>query len=145
MTTRAFFQKASSVGLISGSSTTAAWTSSSVMPRRRFQSVTALAFEILPIVSSLMRLRSPCGNDVSLVLVTVGVDDGDLDAVHQPDSVDPDLAVLEPVIHSLDRRSLEDPGCIGQPDCMPADVRNVLGGIPGEPHWLYLRYVFTQI
>src|ERR1700730_10914878 len=88
MTTRAVFQNALSVGRISGSSTTAAWTSSSVMPRSRFQSVATLALEVLPVVSTLMRLRSPCGNDVTLVLIPVGIDDRDLDAVHEPNGID---------------------------------------------------------
>src|SRR5216684_993063 len=104
------------------------------MPRSRFQLVAVLIFEVLPVVSPLMRLRSPCGNDVSLVLIPVSIDDRDLDAVHEPDRVDANFAVLEPIIDLLDGGSVENPHCIREADRMPEDVGEFLIGIPGEPH-----------
>src|SRR5260370_37334378 len=103
------------------------------MPRSRFQLVAVLVFEVLPVVSPLMRLRSPCGNDVSLVLIPVSIDDRDLDAVHEPDRVDANFAVLEPIIDLLDGGSGANPHCIREADRMPAEGRDVPIGIPAAP------------
>src|ERR1700730_11791741 len=77
ITTVAFFQKASSVGLMSGSAVIAARTSSSVMVRRRFQSVPGSVFEVLPEVSSFMGFGTPCRYQLSLVRGASGVAVGD--------------------------------------------------------------------
>jgi hypothetical protein len=45
---------------------------------------------------------------VSLVVVTVGVDDGDFDVVYQPDRVDSDFAVLKAVVYALDGRPIKN-------------------------------------
>src|SRR5437764_8171513 len=108
MTTRAFSQNASSVGLASGSLSTPACTCSSVMRRNRRQSVFGRVFEILPEVSSLMRFGPPRRNDLALVVIPVRVEDGDFDAVHETDRVDAYFAILEPVIGSLDCRTIEN-------------------------------------
>jgi hypothetical protein len=70
-TTGASFQKASSVGLASGSSLSAAGISSSVIERTRRQSVLGSVFEAVPDVSSLMRLRPPGQYDVALIRVAI--------------------------------------------------------------------------
>jgi hypothetical protein len=59
MTTRASFQKASSVGCASGSSMIPAWTSSSVMERTRRHFGLSSVVEVIPEVSSLTRFRLP--------------------------------------------------------------------------------------
>src|ERR1700752_4915220 len=60
ITTRASFQKASSVGFASGSSMIAACPSSSVIEQRRRQSVLGSVVEVVPEVSSLMRFGPSC-------------------------------------------------------------------------------------
>jgi hypothetical protein len=59
---RAHPSKFLSVGLMSGSAATPAWTSASVMLRSRFQSVAGSVFEVVPGVSSSKRFGfTPCG------------------------------------------------------------------------------------
>jgi hypothetical protein len=76
-------QRASSVDCASGSSTIAERISSSVIERRRRQSVLGSVFEMVPDVSSLMRFRPRGRYDVALVAVTIGIDHRDLDAVDE--------------------------------------------------------------
>ena len=69
-----------------------------------------------------MRFRPPCGDDVSLVIFAVGVDDRDLDAVHQPNRVDANLAVVEVIVDPLDYGAFEYSGSIGEGDPVPAYI-----------------------
>src|SRR5580692_7601603 len=86
---------------MSGSAVIAAWTSSSVILRRRFQSVAGSVFEVLPEVSSFMGFGPPGRYNVPLVGIAIGKNHRDLDAIHNPDGVDPYLSVLEAIIRPL--------------------------------------------
>src|SRR5882757_3306118 len=110
MTTRASFQNVPSVGFASGSSTIAAWISSSVIERRRRQSVLGLVFEMVPEVSSLMRFRPPGRFDVALVAVTIGIDHGDLDAIDKANCVGAFLTIVETVVDLFYGRSVKNSG-----------------------------------
>src|SRR5215510_8830355 len=104
MTTRASFQNASSVGVMSGSAVIAAWTSSSVMVRKRFQSVAGSVFDVLPEVSSFMGFGPPGRYEVPLIGFTIGINHRDLDAIHESDRVDPHLAIVKTIIRAFDCR-----------------------------------------
>ena len=80
------------------------------MVRRRFQSVPGSVFEVLPEISSFMGFGPPCRYELSFVTGAIGVGNGDLDAVHEADGVDPFFIVLEAIIDPLHRRPVEDPG-----------------------------------
>src|SRR6266702_3995777 len=118
------------------------------MPRSRRQSVCVSDFEVLPVVSPFMGFRSPCGYDVSLVVVPVGVDHGNLDAVHHSDRVDANLTVIEAIIDAFNGRPVEDPSGIRKGNRVPTDIEEVLVRVPGEPHGriyvLCLPYSRTQ-
>src|SRR4051794_2492480 len=102
------------------------------MRRSRSQSVFGSALEVFPEVSPLMGFSSPCGNDVPLVVVPVGIDHRDFDAVHQPDRINPNLTVFEAVIDPLNARPFKNPSSIREADRMPTDIDKVLVRIPRE-------------
>src|SRR5580704_3128532 len=104
------------------------------MVRSRFQSVAGSLFEMAPEVSSFMGLGPPGRYEMSLVGFTVGIDHRDLDTIHKSDSVDPHLAIVEAVIGSLDRRSVEDSRRILKGNSVPTNVGEILVGIPSELH-----------
>jgi hypothetical protein len=92
-----------------------------------------------------MGFRSPCGYDVSFVVIPIGIDDRDLDAAYESDRVDADFPVVKTIVDPFDRRGVENPDGICEPDRMVTDVRNVLVRIPGEPHGAYLRAQATRL
>jgi hypothetical protein len=71
---------------------------------------------------------------MSLVILAIGIDHGDLDTVYHSNRVDPNLAVPEPVVLPFDGRTIEYPGRISESDGVPADIRKVLVRVPGELH-----------
>ena len=64
----------------------------------------------------------------------IGVYHRDFDAIHQSDRIDPGFTVLEAIVYTLDSGAFKNACRICKRDRMPADVRKVLFGIPGEPH-----------
>src|SRR5271170_2118014 len=104
----------------------AACTSSSVIERRRRQSVLGSVVEMVPEVSSLMRFGPPCRYDVAFVRVAVGIDHRDLEAVGETDCVDPHLAIVVTVVGSFHGWSIENPRRILKGDPMPADICGIL-------------------
>jgi hypothetical protein len=77
---------------------------------------------------------------MSHIILAVGIDNRDLDAIHEADGVDSHLAIIESVINSLYSGTIEDTRSVLQGDGMPADVVLVLAWVPSE-----LRdYVFTS-
>jgi hypothetical protein len=59
---------------------------------------------------------------MSLVAIPVGVDHRDFQAVDEADGVDPDFAVIETVVHSLDGRPLENSLGVLEGDLASFDV-----------------------
>ena len=74
------------------------------------------------------------------VIGPIGVDHGNFHAIDEADRIDPDLAVVIPVVLALDRRPLEDARGIPERDPMMPNVATVLGGVLGEAH----RWIFTE-
>ena len=106
----ASFQNASSVGAASGSLVTPAWTSSSVMVRRRLPigrrfSLRCAARNIVVHAVS----APPCRDKMPCVVVQVRVNHRHLDAVHQSNGVNPYLAVVEAVVLPPNGWPVEDP------------------------------------
>src|SRR5258708_6128618 len=124
-TTCAVFQNSASVGLASGSRSMARRICVSVRESRRFQSVLALA-EGLPVNFSFIPLCSPRRNDPAFRLRHIGVNHCDLSAVHNSNGVHANLAVVEAVINSFHRASLEDPDRVLKHDSMKSNVAPVL-------------------
>src|ERR1700722_2067785 len=100
------------------------------MLRRRRQSVT----NVLPVMSSFMRLGSPCGYDVALVFVPVSIDHGYLNTVYKSDCVNADFSIIEAIVLALDRGAIEYSDRICERDRVPANIRNALILVPSEPH-----------
>lgn len=80
-----------------------------------------------------------------LVVVAVGINNRDLDAVHQPDRVDANLAIFEAIVDPLDGRTFENPRCIDEGNGVPTDIDKVLVQVPGEPHVrIYVAYLLIS-
>src|SRR5208337_3939478 len=102
-TTLAFLQNSSSVARASGSDSMPLRISTSLTRRSLFQSVPepCLAFDVLPVVVSFMRFRSPCRNDASFIIFPVRINHRNFQAVHKADGVHPCFTVVETVIDSF--------------------------------------------
>src|SRR5208337_4043013 len=107
-TTLAFLQNSSSVARASGSDSMPLRISTSLTRRSLFQSVPCLAFDVLPVVASFMRFRSPCRNDASFVIFSVRINHRNFQAVYKADGVHPGFAVVETVIDPFNGRPLEN-------------------------------------
>jgi hypothetical protein len=69
-----------------------------------------------------MGFSSPCGYDLPFVVIPIGIDDGDLDAVHQPYRINPHLAVIEPIIDPFHGWTVEDPNRIRKGNRVAAHI-----------------------
>jgi hypothetical protein len=74
-------------------------------------------------------------------MLPVGIDDRNLEAVHQTDGVYPTLAVVETVIHPLDGRALENPRRVFECNPMQLKIAAVLFSSQLIPHNMYLHNV----
>ena len=77
---------------------------------------------------------------MSYIVVVVGVDNGDLDAIHEAYGVHSHLAIVEPVINSLYRWTIEDTRSVLKGDGVPSDVGLVLLWVLSESR----HHVFTS-
>lgn len=71
---------------------------------------------------------------MSLVVVSIGIDDRNLGAVHLTDGIDSDFTIIEAVIDPLDGWALENANGIREGDAVPPHIRKVLSRVPSEPH-----------
>ena len=55
-------------------------------------------------------------------------------AIHKADRVNSNFPIVEPIVHLLDRRSVENPPRVFEVDAMPLDIAPVLALIPTIPH-----------
>src|SRR5580692_6236101 len=108
--------------MMSGSSVIAACISSSVIVRKRFQSVAGSPFEVAPEVSSFMRFGPPGRDDAPLVGFAIAVNHHNFEAVHKTDGVHPQLAVIDTIIGPFDRRPIKDPRRILKRDPVSTNV-----------------------
>src|SRR5579864_248311 len=116
--------------------------SRSLNERRRFQSVRLLAgvlADALPVRFSFMLFCPPCRNNPAFGPRRIGIDQGDLETVYDSDGVDSNLAVVEAVIHLLQRGTVENPDCILERYSVARKVATVLSWIPDVVH----RVIFT--
>src|SRR5208337_2387447 len=142
-TTLAFLQNSSSVPRASGSDSMPLRISASVTRRSLFQSepVPCLAFDRLPVATSLMRFRSPCRDDASFVILSVRIYHRNFQTVHEADCVHPSFALVETVINPFNRRPLEDPLRILERNPMQFDIAAVFPFVPTIAHAMYLHNV----
>jgi hypothetical protein len=80
-----------------------------------------------------MWLCSPRGDDVSFIVIPIGVDHRNFDAVDEPNRINPDFAVLKAIIDPFHGGAFEYPHCICERDGVPTDVGKILVLIPSEP------------
>ncbi|SPF56262.1 hypothetical protein SBA4_820021 [Candidatus Sulfopaludibacter sp. SbA4] len=110
----------------------------------RSQSVAPLT-EVFPVGFSFMPLRPPCGNDPTLSLRNIGVDNRDLDAIYDANRIHPDLAVVKAIIHSLKCRAFEDPDGVVECNTVKGDILRFFLGSQVCSIAPYLHYVFTPL
>src|SRR5215471_18424991 len=99
--------------------------SASLIRRRCSQSVPRLAFEafeVLPVVSSFMWFCSPCGNNVSCVVILIGIDHRDFQAIDEANGLHTDFAIVEMIIDPFYRRPLENAYRIFKGDTVTANI-----------------------
>jgi hypothetical protein len=94
------------------------------MWRSLFQSVPAprLAFDVLPVGASFVRLRPPRRDDAPFLIVFICVHHCDFQTVHQANRIDSGLTVIEPVIDFFNSRPIEDLCRILKRDSVANDV-----------------------
>jgi hypothetical protein len=83
---------------------------------------------------------TPSGDNTSLV-IPVGVDHRNLQAIHQSDGIHPTLAIVETVIHSFKGRPLENPRRVFECNSMQFEVAAVLFLVPTITPDVYLHNV----
>src|SRR5258707_15337605 len=125
----------------------AARISSAVTRRTRRQSVRGSFFDMLPEVSSLMRLGSPCRNQVPLVVVSIGVDDGEFKSVDQVNCINSHLAtVIETIVDALYRWTVENSCSVTKGNSVLPNIGFVFPSVPCEPHWdIYTMYLRIEL
>src|SRR5258708_16248437 len=125
----------------------AARISSAVNRRTRRQSVRGSFFDMLPEVSSLMRLGSPCRNQVPLVVVPIGVDDGEFKSIDQADCINSHLAtVIETIVDAFYRRTVENSRSVTKGNSVPPNIGFLFPSVPREPHWdIYTMYLRIEL
>src|SRR5258708_19734663 len=121
----------------------AARISSAVNRRTRRQSVRGSFFDMLPEVSSLMRLGSPCRNQVPLVVVSIGVDDGEFKSIDQADCINSHLAtVIETIVDAFYRWTVENSCAVTKANSVLPNIPFVFPISPSEPHsHIYTMYL----
>ena len=88
-----------------------------------------------------MRFRPPRRDDAPFLIVFIRVNHRNLQAVHQANRIDSTLAVVETVVHFLNRRPVEDSYGIIEGDSMPDEIAAVLLSVPTVKPKLYLHNV----
>src|SRR5205807_1185609 len=101
----------------------------------------ALALDVPPVGTPFVLFRAPGGDDASLGVISVGVDDRNLQAIDQSDGIYADFAIVETVIHSFDGRPFENPRRIFECNPMQLEVAAVLLFVPTILHIVYLHNV----
>jgi hypothetical protein len=77
-----------------------------------------------------MRFRSPGRDDPSFVIVPIGVNHRDFQAVHQANRINPNIAVVKPVIDPFNGQAVENTLCVLEGNATLGDVAAVLGCVP---------------
>jgi hypothetical protein len=72
-----------------------------------------------------MGLGPPGRYQMALIVVTVGVDHGDFDAIHQADRVHADFSILESIVYPLHGRPVKNANGVPKGDCVPSDIHQV--------------------
>jgi len=83
----------------------------------------------------------PRCNDPSFVIASIGVNHRDFQAIHQPNSVHPDFAIVETIINPFHCGPLENPDGIVKGDMMPPQIVSVLFVRPSIAHTIYVHNV----
>jgi hypothetical protein len=82
---------------------------------------------------------------MAFVAVAIGVDNRDLDPVHEADRVDAHLTIVETVVDPFYSWSIENPGRVLKGNPVPADICGAFRRIPRKLHPKSLRNVFTHV
>ena len=71
---------------------------------------------------------------MSFVVIPVGIDYSDLNAVYQADRVHPNFAVVEAIIFPFDDRTVEYPDRVTKSDPVPTGIRKIFARVPRKSH-----------
>jgi hypothetical protein len=72
----------------------------------------------------------PRGDNSSFIVVCIGVNHRDFYAVHDPDRINADFAIIKTVVHAFKRWIFKNPLRILKGDSVPFDVEAVLVFVP---------------
>jgi len=98
-----------------------------------------------PVRTPLMRLRAPSRYDPALPLFPIGIDDCDLQSVHQADGIDAPLSVVEPIVYLLKRWAVEDAYGILEGDAVKPEIAAVLAVDPSVARvFTQRKYIFIE-
>jgi hypothetical protein len=86
-----------------------------------------------------MGFGPPGRYDVPLVGIAIGKNHRDLDAIHNPDGVDPYLSVLEAIIRPLYGWPIEYPRSVLKRNAVSTNISEVLAWVPSKSHASYLQ------
>jgi len=85
----------------------------------------------------------PGRNQSANILTLINVNDRNFQVVDQTNGVDANFTIVEPVVHAFQRRAIEYPGGLGEPNTVPAYVDGVLHRIPSDTERLLGQNVLT--
>jgi hypothetical protein len=86
-------------------------------------------------------LRPPRRDDPSFVFVFICVNHRNFQAIHQANRIDSNFAIVETVINSLHRRSIENPLRVFERDPVPDQIAAIFLPVPTVAHTMYLHNV----
>jgi hypothetical protein len=95
-----------------------------------------------------MGFGPPCRYELSFATGAIGVDNGDLDAVHEADGVDPYLIILKAIIDPLTRSTVGPSKILAASwkaiPCRRTLARFLSGSQVNRTFYLYIMYLHFQ-